>query len=108
MSHPKNSTTTSSVQQPRRSLQEIAHDAHEDLGSAQIVLGRLESLMFAALSDWTMSPHIRNLVDIAWNIAADGANTASGDFEAIGKALSESAPQNTQSENVARESEVQP
>ncbi|NWC24048.1 hypothetical protein HX787_20370 [Pseudomonas tolaasii] len=93
---------------PIRSIQEIAHDAHEDLGSAQIVLSRLESLMFAALSDSTMSPHIRNLVDIAWNIAADGANTASVDFEAIGKALSGCAPQNGQSENVARDSEVHP
>jgi hypothetical protein len=93
---------------PARTIQEIAHDALEDLGSAQVVLGKLESLMYAALADNGTSQHVRNLVDIAWSLAADGANTANGDFESISKALSESAPQNVQSEIVAQDSRVSP
>ena len=86
----------------KRTIQDIAHDAHEDLGSAHIALSRLESLLYSTLSDETMSPHIRNLVHIAWNLACDAANTADVDFEAISKALSDCAPQNPQYENVAR------
>lgn len=93
---------------PARTIQEIAHDALEDLGSAQLVLGKLESLLYAALADNGTSQHVRNLVDIAWNLAADGANTASGDFEAIGKALSGCAPQNTQSEIASQDLGVKP
>ncbi|MFO2466110.1 hypothetical protein OOJ96_22355 [Pseudomonas sp. 15FMM2] len=93
---------------PTRTIHEIAHDALEDLGNAQVVLGKLESLLYAALADNGTSQHVRNLVDIAWNLAADGANTASGDLEVISKALSESAPQNAQSEVVAQDSRVSP
>ncbi|WP_309295587.1 Cro/CI family transcriptional regulator [Pseudomonas parakoreensis] len=85
-----------------RTIQDIAHDAHEDLGSAHIALSRIESLLYSTLSDKTMSPHIRNLVHIAWNLACDAANTADVDFEAISKALSDCAPQGPQFENVAR------
>ena len=93
---------------PNRSTLEIAHDAHDELGGAQLALSKLESLMHAALAVKPMSPHIYNLLDIAWNLAADAANTTSGAFEEIGKALEKCAPQNAQSENVAREPEVQP
>ncbi|MFZ4964680.1 hypothetical protein ACL9RJ_10445 [Pseudomonas sp. Mn2068] len=72
---------------PARTIHQIAHDALEDLGSAQVVLGKLESLLYAALADKGTSQHIRNLVDIAWNLAADGANTADCDHEAITHAL---------------------
>ncbi|MGX5793467.1 hypothetical protein ACWHY4_06705 [Pseudomonas sp. E2-15] len=94
---------------PARTIQEIAHDALEDLGSAQVVMSKLESLLYAALADNGTSQHIRNLVDVAWNLVADGANTASGNYEAIGKALSGCAPQTAPTENVARDSaKVQP
>lgn len=91
-----------------RSALEIAHDAQDELGGAQLVLSKLESLMLAALAVKTMSPHIYNLLDIAWNLAAEAANTTSGAFEEIGEALENCAPQSADSENVARESEVQP
>lgn len=73
---------------PARTIHQIAHDALEDLGSAQIVLGKLESLLYAALADNGTSQHVRNLVDIAWNLAADGANTAECSHEEISAALS--------------------
>lgn len=73
---------------PGRTIHHIAHDALEDLGSAQVVLSKLESLLYAALADKGTSQHIRNLVDIAWNLAADGANTADCNHEAISAALS--------------------
>lgn len=73
---------------PARTIHQIAHDALEDLGSAQVILGKLESLLYAALADKGTSQHIRNLVDIAWNLAADGANTADCNHEAISAALS--------------------
>ncbi|WEX16257.1 hypothetical protein P2T68_02705 [Pseudomonas sp. G11] len=91
---------------PNRSALEIAHDAHDDLGGAQLALSKLESLMHAALAAKPMSPHVYNLLDIAWNLAADADNTTSGAFEEIGKAIENCAPQNVQSENVAQESGV--
>lgn len=93
---------------PNRSALEIAHDAHDDLGGAQFALSKLATLMHAALAAKPMSPHIYNLLDIAFNLAADAANTTSGAFEEIGKALGNCAPQNAQSENVARDSEGHP
>ena len=77
---------------PARTIQEIAHDALEDLESSQIVLGKLESLLYAALADKSISPHIRNLIDIGWSLAADGANTADCNREAISWALSNCSP----------------
>lgn len=71
-----------------RTIQEVAHDALEDLGSAQIVLRKLEAVLYAALADKGASQQIRNLVDVAWNLAADGANTADCNREAISAALS--------------------
>ena len=93
---------------PARTIQEIAHDTLEDLESAQITLRKVEAVLYAALADKGTSQHVRNLVDVAWNLAADGANTASGDFEAIGKALSGCAPQNTQSEIASQDLGVKP
>lgn len=71
-----------------RSIQEVAHDALEDLGSAQIALRKVEAVLYAALADNGTSQHVRNLVDVAWNLAADGANTADCNREAISAALS--------------------
>lgn len=93
---------------PARTIQEIAHDAPEDLGRAHIALRQVEAVLWAALAGQGTGQHIRHLLDVAWNLAADGAKTASGDFEAIGKALSGCAPQNAQSEIAAHDSGVRP
>ena len=71
-----------------RTLQEVAHDALEDLESAQIALRKVEAVLYAALADKGTSQHVRNLVDVAWNLAADGANTADCNREVISAALS--------------------
>lgn len=71
-----------------RTIQEIAHDALEDLESAQIALRKVEAVLYAALADKGTSQHVRNLVDVAWNLAADGANTADCNREEITTALS--------------------
>lgn len=92
-----------------RSAQEIAHDALEDLGAANIVLSQLESLLFAATKLKEHSAHSENLLDIAWCLAADAANAANCNSEEISQALDELASQNANNENVARVSaEVQP
>lgn len=91
---------------PARTTQEIALDAHDYLGGAQIVLSKLESLLYAALAEKTMSPHARNLIDIGWNLACEAASTTASDYEAIGNALKSCAPQNTESKNIVRDSEV--
>ncbi|AZP71085.1 hypothetical protein EJJ20_14515 [Pseudomonas poae] len=71
-----------------RTIQEVAHDALEDLESAQIVLRKLEAVLYAALAAEGTSQHVRNLVDVAWNLAADGADTADCNREEIAAALS--------------------
>jgi len=71
-----------------RTIQEIAHDTLEDLESAQIALRKVEAVLYAALADKGTNQHVRNLVDVAWNLAADGANTADCNREAISAALS--------------------
>lgn len=70
-----------------RTIQEVAHDALEDLGSAQIVLRKIDAVLWAALADKGTSKHVLNLVDIAWSLAADGANTADCSREEITSAL---------------------
>lgn len=70
-----------------RTIQEVAHDALEDLESAQIVLRKVEAVLYAVLADKGTSQHVRNLVDVAWNLAADGANTADCNREEIAAAL---------------------
>lgn len=70
-----------------RTIQEVAHDALEDLESAQVALRRIEAVLYAALADKGTSQHIRSLVDVAWNLAADGANTADCNREEITAAL---------------------
>ena len=70
-----------------RTIQEVAHDALEDLESAQIALRKVEAVLYAALADKGTSQHVRNLVDVAWNLAADGANTADCNREEIAAAL---------------------
>lgn len=70
-----------------RTIQEVAHDALEDLGSAQIVLRKIEAVLWAALADKGASQHVRYLVDVVWNLAADGASTADCSREEITAAL---------------------
>ena len=108
MSQPKNSTTASSAQQPRRSLQEIAHDALEVLEVARRSLSQLEALLYETSEHKSLSPHVRTLLELGWSVAADAANLACCNCEAIGESLSSCAPQNSETENVARDSEVQP
>lgn len=71
-----------------RTIQEVAHDALEDLESAQIALRKVEAVLYAALADKGTSQHVRNPVDVAWSLAADGANTADCSREEIAAALS--------------------
>ena len=71
-----------------RTIQEIAHDALEGLESAQIALRKVEAVLYAALADKGTSQHVRNLVDVAWSLAADGANTADCNREEISASLS--------------------
>ena len=91
----------------RRALQ-VAHGALLDLETAKTAFSQLESLLFAMSTGLAHPTHVSNLVDIAWNLAADAANTASSNYETISREIDEIAPQNAQSENVARNSEVQP
>lgn len=70
-----------------RTIQEVVHDALEDLESAQIALRKVEAVLYAALAAEGTSQHVRNLVDVAWNLAADGANTADCNREQIAAAL---------------------
>nr|WP_314486938.1 hypothetical protein [uncultured Pseudomonas sp.] len=76
-----------------RTIQEVAHDALEDLGSAQAFLSKLKSPLFVTLANSEgMNPHIRNLVSIAWEVACDGANTVDCSREEINAALAGCAP----------------
>ena len=70
-----------------RTIQEVAHDALEDLESAQVALRRIEAVLYAALADTSLSKHTYSLLDAAWNLAADGANTADCNREEITAAL---------------------
>lgn len=85
---------------------EVAHGALLDLETAKTALNQLESLMFSMSTGSTHPTHVGNLVEIAWNLAADAANTASCNYEQISQALDRFAPQNAESENVARDSEA--
>lgn len=86
----------------------IAHGALLDLETAKTALNQLESLLFSISTGSAHPSHVSNLVEIAWNLVADAANAASCNYETISRELDEIAPQNAQSENVARNSEVQP
>ncbi|MBJ2210340.1 hypothetical protein JFT33_27525 [Pseudomonas carnis] len=70
-----------------RTIQEVAHDALEDLESAQVALRRIEAVLYAALADTSLSKHTYSLLDAAWSLAADGANTADCSREEITDAL---------------------
>ncbi|MEG0242640.1 MAG: hypothetical protein RR726_09355 [Pseudomonas sp.] len=86
----------------------VAHSALLDLETAKTALNQLESLLFSMSTGSAHPTHVSNLVEIAWNLVADAANTASCNYETISRQLDELAPQNEQSENVAPESEAQP
>lgn len=85
---------------------EVAHGALLDLETAKTALNQLESLLFAMSTASAHPKRVSNLVEIAWNLVADAANTASSNYESISRQLDELAPQNAQLENVARDSEV--
>lgn len=86
----------------------VAHGALLDLETAKTALNQLESLLFSMTTGSAHPSHVSNLIEIAWNLAADAANTASSNYESISRQLDELAPQNAQAQNVARELEVQP
>lgn len=91
-----------------RSALEVAHGALLDLETSKTALNQLESLLFAMSTGSAHPTHVSNLVDIAWNLVVDAANTASCNYETISREIDELAPQNGDTENVARDSEVQP
>ena len=80
-----------------RTIQEIAHDALEDLESAQVALRRIEAVLYAALADTSLSKHTYSLLDAAWNLAADGANTADCNREEINASRNASPSKGAQS-----------
>lgn len=86
----------------------VAHGALLDLETAKTALNQLESLLFSMTTGSAHPSHVSNLIEIAWNLVADAANTASSNYESISRQLDELAPQNAQAQNVARELEVQP
>lgn len=83
-------------------LKQIAENALEDLELAKRSLGQLEALLCAISAEESLSPHVRNLIDLGWFAACDAANLASCHCEEIVKELTDCAPQNPQYENVAR------
>lgn len=80
----------------------VAHGALLDLETAKTALNQLESLLFSMTTGSAHPSHVSNLIEIAWNLVADAANNASCSYETISRQLDELAPQNAQSENVAR------
>ncbi len=86
----------------------VAHGALLDLETAKTALNQLESLLFSMTTGSAHPSHVSNLIEIAWNLVADAANTASSNYESISRQLDELSPQNAQAQNVARELEVQP
>lgn len=91
-----------------QSARAIAHGALLDLETAKTALNQLEILLFSISTGSAHPSHVSNLVEIAWNLVADAANAASCNYETISRELDELAPQNAQSEIVARNSEVHP
>ncbi|MFJ2456427.1 hypothetical protein ACIOWK_32790 [Pseudomonas protegens] len=91
---------------PVYTAQEIAHDALEELENARLALCRLEAIFCAAAALPDDSRHIHHLIGLGLFYAADAANLASLNCEAIGHALLACAPQNENLENVALESGV--
>lgn len=84
----------------------VAHGALLDLETAKTALNQLESLLFSMTTGSAHPSHASNLIEIAWNLVVDAANTASCNYEQISQALDRFAPQNAESENVARDSEA--
>ena len=91
-----------------RSALEVAHGALLDLETAKTALNQLESLLFSMSTGSAHPTHVSNLLEIAWNLVADAANTSSCNYENFSREIDELAPQNAKSENVARDSEVRP
>lgn len=86
----------------------VAHGALLDLETAKTALNQLESLLFSMSTGSAHPTHVSNLLEIAWNLVADAANTDSCNYENFSREIDELAPQNAQAQNVARELEVQP
>ena len=81
----------------------VGHGALLDLETAKTALNQLESLLFSMTTGSAHPSHVSNLIEIAWNLVADAANNASCSYETISRQLDELAPQNADTENVARE-----
>lgn len=86
----------------------VGHGALLDLETAKTALNQLESLLFSMTTGSAHPSHVSNLIEIAWNLVADAANTASYNYETISRELDELAPQNAKTENVARNYEGNP
>lgn len=91
-----------------RSALQIAHEALLHIESAKSALNQLESMLFAVTMLKDHPAHAKNLISAAWYLATDNANATDGSYESIHDALDDLAPQNAQSENVARNSEGKP
>ena len=93
-----------------RSPLQMAHGALLDLETAKGALEQIESLLFFISTGRELpgaSDHIKNLIDIAWNLAAGAANTASSGYESISDDLDVLRAESHTSQTVVRDSEVQ-
>lgn len=82
---------------PTQSSLQIAHGALLDLEAAKETFGLIESLLYFVSRGKELPQsqhHVNNLVDVAWNLAANAANNASCNYERINQALDKLAPQN--------------
>lgn len=89
----------------------IAHGALLDLETASHALEMLDGLLFFADNGKDIpgaASHIGTLISLARAFVCDAANTSSSNYETLSRQLDELAPQNAQSENVARNSEGKP
>lgn len=93
----------------QQSALEVAHGALLDLESASHALEMLDALLFFADNGKNLpgaDSHIDNLIGIARAFVCDAANTASSNYETVSRQLDKLAPQNADSQNVARDLEA--
>lgn len=87
---------------PSRSALAVARESLLDLEAARRALSQLESLLFSASVSTDHPAHANNLIQVAWDLAADAANTADCKCEDMRRSLDCLAPENGESQNVAR------
>lgn len=81
------------------SLDQIAHEALDNLETAKRALNHLETVLFIAEGMASKEPRLQSLLNLAWFYAVDAANLASCHAEDIGDALIAFAPQKATSAN---------